>query len=73
MIGTFVGLFFGGPLHALVVHAVEVNVIMWGRSVHPVSYLFAVNMSVLFTFFVNLIMRKSITKINMVESLKSKD
>ena len=73
MIGTFVGLFFGGPLHALVVHAVEVNVIMWGRSVHPVIYLFAVNMSVLFTFFVNLIMRKSITKINMVESLKSKD
>ncbi len=73
MLGTFAGLFLGGPLHALVVHAVEVNVIMWGRNVHPVSYLFAICMSVLFTFFVNLIMQKSITKINMVESLKSKD
>ena len=72
-LGTALGLFLGGPLHSLVVHAVEVNVIMWGRSMHPASYIYAVLVSLVFTVFVNLIMRKSVTKINMVESLKSKD
>ena len=72
-LGTVLGLFLGGPLHSLVVHAVEVNVIMWGRSMHPASYIYAVLVSLVFTVFVNLIMRKSVTKINMVESLKSKD
>lgn len=71
--GTFIGLFLGGPLHAVVVHATEVNVIMWGRSVHPLSYVFAVLVSVIFTILVNLIMKKSVTKIDMVESLKTKD
>lgn len=73
VMGSLLGLLFGGPLHAIVVHATEVNVIMWGRSVHPFSYLAAFLLSLLFTFFVNLIMKKSITKISMVESLKSRD
>ncbi len=73
VLGSLLGLLFGGPLHAIVVHATEVNVIMWGRSVHPFSYLAAFLLSLLFTFFVNLIMKKSITKISMVESLKSRD
>lgn len=73
LIGIVAGLFLGGPLHSLVVHATEVNIVMWGRTVHPLSYLFAFAMSVIFTVFVNIIMRKSITDINMVESLKTKD
>lgn len=73
LIGIIIGLFFGGPLHALVVHATEVNIVMWGRTVHLLSYVFAIVMSVVFTIFVNIIMRKSIMKINMVESLKTKD
>ena len=73
VIGTLIGLLFGGPLHSLVVHAIEVDVIMWGRSVHPSSYFFAVGASIMFMLFVNLIMRKSLVKIDMVESLKAKD
>lgn len=73
VIGTVVGLFLGGPLHAIVVHATEVNVVMWGRTVHPLSYLFAFAVSILFALAVNLLMKKSITEIDMVESLKSKD
>lgn len=72
-LGTVAGLFLGGPLHSLVVHATEVNVIMWGRSVHPLSYVYAFCVSLIFTLLVNLMMKKSITKIDMVESLKTKD
>lgn len=73
VLGAAAGLFLGGPLHAIVVHATEVNVVMWGRTVHPLSYVYAFLVSILFTVVVNLIMKKSITKIDMVESLKSKD
>ncbi|MCR4741993.1 MAG: FtsX-like permease family protein [Treponema sp.] len=73
LLGTIIGLFLGGPLHAIVVHATEVNAIMWGRSVHPLSYLYAFVVSLIFTLLVNLMMKKSITKIDMVESLKTKD
>ncbi len=72
-LGTLIGLFLGGPLHSLVVHATEVNVIMWGRSVHPLSYVYAFCVSLIFTILVNFMMKKSITKIDMVESLKTKD
>jgi len=73
ILGTLVGLLLGGPLHSIVVHATEVNIVMWGRSVHPASYAYALVVSILFTLFVNLLMKKSITSIDMVESLKAKD
>lgn len=57
----------------ILVHATEVNVIMWGRSVHLLSYVYAFCVSLIFTVLVNLMMKKSITKIDMVESLKTKD
>ena len=69
--GALVGVIFGLWLHSVVVRTVEVDVMMFGRSVKAMSYV----LSVLFTFFfaamVNAIMYFSLKKIDMVESLKS--
>ncbi len=72
-----IGVLFGVPLgillHNFVIKTAEVDEVMFGRSIAPMSYLFAFLTIAIFTFIVNLIMRKSIKKIDMVESMKAND
>lgn len=71
VIGTLIGLLLGIPLHRLVISIAEVDVVRFGRAISPLSFLYALILSFVFTGFVNLVMRKHLRKINMVESLKS--
>ncbi|MDD6022522.1 MAG: ABC transporter permease [Oscillospiraceae bacterium] len=70
-IGTLLGLILGIPLHRLVISIAEVDIVHFGRAISPLSFLYALLLSFLFTGVVNLVMRRHLRKIDMVESLKS--
>ena len=72
-IGALAGLPLGIWLHSFVVKTVEVNAVMFGRTIKPMSYVYALAISVAFTLLVNEVMRRSIRRIDMVESLKARD
>lgn len=67
------GLVLGVYLHKVVVAQAEVNVVMFGRVIEPMSYVFAIGMTLLFAIIVNVVMHFYIKRIDMVESLKSTD
>jgi len=71
--GIALGLLLGVPLHRFVVSTLEVNAAMWGRTIYAPSFIYAACISVAFTFMVNIVMRKSLRDINMVESMKTID
>ena len=50
---------------------VETDVYMFGRDLNPLSILISTVLTIIFTVIVNLIMRHSLKKIDMIESLKS--
>ena len=70
-IGIIVGIFMGNVLHRFVIETVEVDLIMFGRVVHPISYVYGAALTVLFALLVNVFMYFKLRKIDMVESLKS--
>lgn len=72
-IGIIIGIPAGIALHTFVIKTAEVGGMMFGRDIYWRSYVFAVIITVLFTALVNLIMRRSIRKIDMVESMKAND
>ncbi len=72
-IAIAVGLVLGHYLHKLVVAQAEVNVVMFGRVIEPLSYIYAVGLTLIFAIIVNVVMHFVIKRIDMVESLKSVD
>lgn len=73
IMGSLIGLPIGIWLHSFVVRTVEVNSIMFGREIKPLSYAMAIAISLLFTFIINRIMSCGIRKVDMVESMKAND
>lgn len=71
--GAFVGLFVGIWLHSFVVRTIEIDQLMFGRHIYFESYVFAMLISVVFTLFVDLIMRRNVRKIDMVEAMKANE
>lgn len=71
IIGTLVGLFFGVFLHHSIMTTVEVELIMFVREVKPISYLFAIILTMSFTLLINRFMQRVLNKVDMVTSLKS--
>jgi putative ABC transport system permease protein len=71
IIGMVIGLYGGYLLHAWLITTVEINIAMFGRSVKPLSYVFAILMTFVFTAVVSLISYFSVRKVDMVESLKT--
>ncbi|MDD6145612.1 MAG: ABC transporter permease [Oscillospiraceae bacterium] len=71
IIGTLEGLIMGIVLHWLVITLAEVDIIMYGRSISPASYLYAAVLAFAFSMLVNLVLHKKLKKVDMVESLKS--
>ena len=71
--GVLMGLVMGKFLHQWLVLTVEIDMVMFGRTAKPISYLYAVALTLLFSFLVNLVARKKLKKIDMVESLKTVD
>lgn len=72
-IGCAVGLVLGVWMEGFVVVTAEVDQIMFGRAIHPTSFLLAFLLTMLFTVLVMLAMRGKLRRIGMVESLKSNE
>ena len=70
-IGSVFGLGLGKLIHAYLIRTVEVDMAMFIRSVDYTSYIYAIVLTMIFTFLIDLFMRKVLKKIDMVESLKS--
>lgn len=73
LLGTIVGLLVGVWLHSFVIRTVEIDMVMFGRTVYPLSYLYAFAVSMVFTFLVNIIMKSKIKNIDMVEAMKANE
>ena len=71
VIGTFIGLFTGIGLHRMVIAVSEVDVIMFGRSIGVMGFILSAVLSVGFSLIVNLVLKRTLNRVNMVESLKS--
>ena len=61
----------GNLLHAFLMSTIEIDLVMFGRDIHLLSYLLSVGMTLFFAFIVNIFSGRSLAKIDMVESLKS--
>lgn len=73
IIGTLFGLIFGIFLCRFVVKTAEVDMVMFGRHIKAISFVLSAAITLLFSFFVNLVMHPRLKKIDMVESLKSNE
>lgn len=73
IIGTVIGFAIGIWLHSFVVKTVEIDQVMFGRTIYPMSYLYAFLISFAFTLLVNAVMRRQIRKIDMAEAMKAND
>lgn len=71
VLGTILGLFLGIFLHHYIMRTVEVDYVMFVRSIRPISYLYAAVLTMLFTTLINHFMRKVLRKVDIVSSLKS--
>ena len=71
LIGVVLGLFMGRWLHGWLITTIEVDYLMFGRSVHLRSYVIAAVLTFVFSLSVNSISYLTIQKIDMIESLKS--
>lgn len=71
VMGGVLGLGVGVALCQFVIQTAEIDEVMFGRNIHPLSFLWAFLITVAFSLIVNFIMRRDLRKISMVESLKS--
>ena len=73
LIGAVAGLVLGVYMEGFVVVTAEVDQVMFGREIHPQSFLLAFALTMVFAVAVTVAMRGKLRRINMVESLKSVD
>ncbi len=71
ILGALVGLVLGVFMENYVVVTAEVDQVMFGRSIHPLSFAISFAMTLVFSWFVSVVMRRKLARIDMVESLKS--
>lgn len=71
VLGDALGMVLGTYLETFVVTTAEVDYVMFGRSIHPMSYVYGFVLTLVFTALILLVMRHKLDRVNMVESLKS--
>lgn len=71
LIGIGLGLLIGTPLHRYVVTRAEMSDISFIKQLDLKAYIVAFGLTFVFSIFVNIMMRRPIDKIDMIESLKS--
>ena len=71
LIGAAAGLFMGKWLHSWLIRTIEVDYLMFGRSVHTRSFVIAAVLTFIFSLSVNFFSFFTIREIDMIESLKS--
>ena len=69
--GILFGSGFGILLHRYIIVTVEVDAVMFGRNIRPVSFVYCAVITCIFSVIVNVFMHRKLKKIDMVESLKS--
>jgi putative ABC transport system permease protein len=69
--GAIAGIGLGLALHLYIILTAETEVMMFGRQIKPISYVYSVLLTVLFSVLVNMLTARRLRKINMVEALKS--
>ena len=70
-LGSIVGVFLGKVLHAFVMAQVQIDAVYFPCIILPMSYLYAVGLTLGFTVLIALVMRGRLHTIDMAESLKS--
>lgn len=73
VVGSLVGLALGVWMEGFVVVTAEVDQVMFGRVIHPVSFVIAFALTMAFTVLVMVAMRRKLAGVDMVESLKSNE
>ncbi|MEG0683292.1 MAG: ABC transporter permease, partial [Raoultibacter sp.] len=73
LIGCAVGLVLGIFMEGFVVITAEVDQVMFGRSIHVLSFVGAFVLTLVFSVLVTFFMRHKLAKIDMVESLKANE
>ncbi|MBR2913088.1 MAG: FtsX-like permease family protein, partial [Oscillospiraceae bacterium] len=73
LLGSAAGLVLGIFLHGFVVRTAEVDMAIFGREIAPSSFVYALILTMVFSFIVCLAMLPKLRRISMVESLKSVD
>ena len=71
VIGALFGLAGGIALHRFVIYTVEVDAVMFGRTIDPSSFVYSLALTMLFSLIVNLLMGRKLKLISMVESMKA--
>ena len=71
IIGALVGLIGGVFLHKFIITTVEVDNMMFGQSIQPLSYVYSFIITLAFSLAVNLFMTGKLRAINMAEALKA--
>ena len=71
VIGAALGLLLGKYLHSFVIRTCEVDLVMFIRTAGATCYIYSFILTILFSLLVNVMMRKRVRSIDMVESLKS--
>ena len=70
-LGALAGCVLALPLHAIVLQAAEVDIMVYVQQILPRSYVISVAMTMVFTWIVNLMALGRLRHIDMVEALKS--
>ena len=71
LIGNLAGLVLGVFLNMYVVRTAEVDMVMFGRVIRPLSFVMATGITLLFSLLVSLIMHRKLKRIDIAASMKS--
>ena len=71
LIGGFLGIFFGKILHRFVILTAETDIMMFGRDIEIISFVYSILITLFFSAVVNFFMHFRLKKVDMVESMKS--
>lgn len=71
LFGIVAGLFIGTYLHHFIIESISMEGVMFGMKIENISYVLGAVITIVFTMVVNYIMKGSMKKIDMIESLKS--
>ena len=70
IMGSLVGCLFGIMLHQFILQTVEVEFMMFVRTIRPISFIYAIVITYVFTLIINFMMRSILKTIDMIASLK---
>ena len=71
IIGIALGLVGGYLLNYFIIGTCEINMLRFAKIINPISYLYAILITIVFTIIVNIITYFALKKIDMISSLKS--